>query len=113
MLTCQGHWPTLASLPEAMPDETAGRPQTADKEEKGMGDLPRNPPLCPHPSVLLSQTGIVSSTWHKFPSLSPPSHAALAGASYLTLGDSLVPPHWYLGREREYVGDTRDEFLLP
>lgn len=50
MLTCQGHCPTLASLPEAMPDETAGRPQTANKEEQDMGDVLGNLPLCPHPS---------------------------------------------------------------
>lgn len=104
MLTCQGHWPTLASLPEAMPDETAGRPQTAGKEEKGMGDLPRDLLLCPHPSALLSQTGVLSSAWHKCLSLGPPSPVELTGASYLTSGDSLVPPHWRLGREKGVCG---------
>lgn len=86
MLTCQGHCPTLASLPEAMPDETAGRPQTANKEEKSMGDLPQNPaPLAPPLPALR---------------LGPPGLLPLAGVPYLTLKDSLVPLHLCLGREK-------------
>ena len=57
MLTCQGHCPTLASLPEAMPEETAGRPQTADKKEKDMGDLAGNRCLFSHPFVPFPKLG--------------------------------------------------------
>lgn len=56
---------------------------------------------------------VLSPAGPRLPSPGSPRHAALAGASYLTLGDSLFPPHWCLKREKGYVGDTRDEFLLP
>lgn len=78
-----------------------------------MGDLARNLHLFSHPFMLASQTGVLSPARRRFPSLGPPRHTALARASYLTSGDSLGPPHWFLEREEEYVGDTHEAFLLP
>lgn len=93
MLTCQGHCPTLASLPEAMLDETAGHPQTASEEEKSMGDPPQNPPSAP--SAPCSFLKLESSLC-----LGPPGMLPLAGVPYFTLRDSLVPLHLCLGREK-------------
>lgn len=61
MLTCQGHCPTLASMPEAMPDKTAGRPQTATKRRVAWGTC--SAPSPPTPQIV----PLLSPLWHHFP----------------------------------------------
>ena len=99
MLTCQGHCPTLASRPETMPDKTAGRPQTADGEERGLeacpGPCPR--PASPRRCPLLGTR----------PLSVLPGHVDPEAAPYLTWRDPWVPPHLCLQRKRAVWGTPR------
>lgn len=94
MLACQGHWPTVACRPEAIPDVTAGRPQTANtEEEKGLEALPRSRTLLPSPPALLPQLPLPQA----IPAAS--SRPPPAEVPYLTAKDSSVFPFLHLERE--------------
>lgn len=101
MLTCQGHCPTLPSLPEAMPDEIAGSLQ-ADKEENGMGDP--IPEWCPSAHTASCSFPKLSSSWAQIPfPWSTQACCPWLGVPYFDF-KRLVPPHLCLGREEGEYG---------
>lgn len=95
-------------MPEAMPGKTVGRPQTASKEEEGMGDLPQRPVPCPLPAHFPHWCPLSSSPWRQFPSFGPPRDAGPGWGALLDSRDSLVPPHLCLGRGKGDCGGYHD-----